>query len=142
MGTFREVATFAAGVARQANRFAPAGRGSGRPAVGPRSPPQRTEAIRQVFPEYGEGYKCKITLPSILDAERLNVFRLTIQTPSGELKSERMPLAPYLQLVAATNYKQRVRKMTEYSGFSPRRYFPRYSSTRGRSSGWMRVSKD
>ncbi len=26
-------------------------------------------AIRTIFPEYGEGYRCKITLPSILDDE-------------------------------------------------------------------------
>ena len=75
---------------------------------------RQNEAIREVFPEYGDGYKCKITLPSILDSDRLNVFRLTIETPTGEQKSARMPLAAYLQLVAATNYKQRVRKMTEY----------------------------
>jgi NAD+ synthase len=37
-----------------------------------------------------------------------------VQTPSGEMKSERIPLAAYLQLVAATNFKQRVRKMMEY----------------------------
>jgi NAD+ synthase len=80
-------------------------------------------AIRTVFPEYGAGYKCKITLPSILESERLNVFQLTIQSPSpdpasggpgGEVKTSRMGLQAYLQLVAATNFKQRVRKMIEY----------------------------
>lgn len=75
---------------------------------------RQNDAIRQVFPEYGEGYKCKITLPSILESERLNVFRLTIETPKGETKSARMPLEAYLQLVAATNFKQRARKMMEY----------------------------
>ena len=33
---------------------------------------RQEEAIRLVFPEYGEGYKCKITLPSILESDRLN----------------------------------------------------------------------
>ncbi len=75
---------------------------------------RQDEAVRMVFPEYGEGYKCKITLPSILDSDRFNVFQLTIETPSGERKSSRMPPAAYLQLVAATNFKQRIRKMTEY----------------------------
>jgi NAD+ synthase len=75
---------------------------------------RQDEAIRLVFPEYGEGYRHKITLPSILLSERLNVSELTIQTPSGEFKKSRMPLAAYLQLVAATNFKQRVRKMMEY----------------------------
>ena len=71
-------------------------------------------AIRTVFPEYGEGYKNKITLPSILDGDRLNVSELTIESPSGERKKSRMPLAAYLQFIAATNFKQRVRKMMEY----------------------------
>ncbi|RMH42310.1 MAG: NAD(+) synthase [Deltaproteobacteria bacterium] len=75
---------------------------------------RQQEAIRQVFPDYGDGWKCKITLPSILDRQRLNVFRLTVERPDGERRTERMPLGAYLQLVAATNFKQRVRKMTEY----------------------------
>ena len=75
---------------------------------------RQDEAIRKVFPEYGEGYRYKVTLPSILDTDRLNVSELTIQTPAGELKKSRMPVAAYLQLVAATNFKQRVRKMMEY----------------------------
>jgi NAD+ synthase len=75
---------------------------------------RQDEAIRAVFPEYGAGWKCKVTLPSILDSDRLNVSQLTVQSPDGAQKTERLPLGPYLQLVAATNYKQRLRKMTEY----------------------------
>jgi NAD+ synthase len=75
---------------------------------------RQNEAIRQVFPQYGDDWKCKITLPSILDSDRLNVFQLTVQSPDGTTETKRMPPAAYLQLVAATNYKQRVRKMTEY----------------------------
>ena len=77
---------------------------------------RQDEAIRTVFPEYdaSAGYLCKLTLPSVLDSDRLNVFALTIETPSGERKSSRMPAAAYLQLVAATNFKQRVRKTMEY----------------------------
>jgi NAD+ synthase len=75
---------------------------------------RQTEAIRKVFPEYGEGYKNKIVLPSILKNDRLNISELTIESPSGEQKTARLPLDAYLQLVAATNFKQRVRKMMEY----------------------------
>ena len=71
-------------------------------------------AIRTVFPEYGDGYRCKIVLPSILESDRLNVSELTVETPNGEQATMRMPVTAYLQMVAATNYKQRVRKMTEY----------------------------
>lgn len=75
---------------------------------------RQLEAIRSVFPDYNEGWKNKIVLPSILHGDRLNVSRLTVQSPSGEMKTERLPLAAYLQLVAATNFKQRTRKMMEY----------------------------
>jgi len=75
---------------------------------------RQEEAVRIVVPEYGPGWKCKLVLPSILDSDRLNITRLTVQNPDGEVETVRLPLAAYLQMVAATNYKQRIRKMTEY----------------------------
>jgi NAD+ synthase len=75
---------------------------------------RQTEAIRMMFPDYGDGWRNKITLPSILDSDRLNVSELTVESPSGERMAARMSPAAYLQLVAATNFKQRVRKMMEY----------------------------
>jgi NAD+ synthase len=75
---------------------------------------RQEEAVRMVVPEYGPGWKCKLVLPSILDSDRLNITRLTVQNPDGEVKTVRLPPAAYLQMVAATNYKQRIRKMTEY----------------------------
>ena len=75
---------------------------------------RQDEAIRSIVPQYGEGWKCKLVLPSILETARLNVTRLTVQSPQGEVSTVRLTPAAYLQIVAATNYKQRVRKMTEY----------------------------
>jgi NAD+ synthase len=75
---------------------------------------RQLEAIRMVFPEYGDGYKHKITLPSILESERLNISELTIETPAGEQKRSRLTSTAYSQLVAATNFKQRIRKVMEY----------------------------
>src|SRR5512142_3422111 len=72
------------------------------------------EAIRMAVPEYGAGWRCKLTLPSILDSDRLNITRLTVEDPTGIRRSTRMPPAAYLQMVAATNFKQRTRKMMEY----------------------------
>ena len=75
---------------------------------------RQIEAIRTVFPEYDERYKSKIVLPSILESDRLNVSELTVETPTGERKTSRLPAPAYLQLVAATNFKQRFRKLMEY----------------------------
>lgn len=75
---------------------------------------RQLEAIRTVFPEYGDGWRCKLTLPPLLDSDRLNVTTLTVQDPSGAQRTSRMSPAAYLQMVAATNFKQRARKMMEY----------------------------
>ena len=75
---------------------------------------RQLEAIRMAVPEYGDGWRCKLVLPPILDGDRLNVTMLTVQDPSGAQRTTRMPPAAYLQMVAATNFKQRVRKMMEY----------------------------
>jgi NAD+ synthase len=74
---------------------------------------QRDEAIRRVFPEYTDGWKNKIVIKGGLEG-RINHFELVVQTPAGELKTARLPLPEYLQIVAATNHKQRIRKTVEY----------------------------
>lgn len=75
---------------------------------------RQDETIKATFPEYESGMKFKLTLPSLLEGNRMNIFRLTLALPSGELKSARMRPESYLQLVAATNFKQRIRKTIEY----------------------------
>ena len=75
---------------------------------------RRDEAIRSVVPEYGEGYKCKITLPNLLANERYAIFSVVVESPAGETKKVRLPLNAYLGILAASNFKQRTRKMIEY----------------------------
>ena len=82
---------------------------------------RQDDAIRAVFPEYGPGWRCKLVLPSLLEGDRLNVVRLTVADPQGEQRTARMPPGAYLQMVAATNFKQRIRKMI---GVLPRRPAP------------------
>jgi NAD+ synthase len=72
----------------------------------------RDEAIRRVFPAYGAGWRSKIV---VAGAQRgLTYFKLVVQSPSGETREERMGAQEYLQVVAATNFKQRLRKTLEY----------------------------
>jgi NAD+ synthase len=75
---------------------------------------RRDEAIRKVVPEYGEGYKSKIVLPNLIDADRYAIFSVVVQSPNGEMKKVRLTADAYLGIVAATNFKQRARKMIEY----------------------------
>jgi NAD+ synthase len=75
---------------------------------------RQIEAIQTVVPQYGDGWKCKLVLASVLESAGLNITRLTVQDPAGRTDTVRLSPAAYLQIVAATNYKQRLRKMTEY----------------------------
>jgi NAD+ synthase len=76
---------------------------------------RRDEAIRRVVPSFGPGWLSKIVLPGDrLNSDRLNTFSLVVQTPEGETQVHRLPPGEYRQIVAATNFKQRVRKMLEY----------------------------
>ncbi|MEK7811774.1 MAG: NAD(+) synthase [Pseudomonadota bacterium] len=73
----------------------------------------RDEAIRAVFPAYGEGWKNKIAIAGGIQGQ-FNYFNLLVQSPNGEISEKRLPVKEYLQIVAATNYKQRIRKTIEY----------------------------
>lgn len=86
---------------------------------------RRDEAIRRVFLEYdaAAGYKAKIVLPqNLLEGDTLNFFSLTIITPSGEEKTQRLPVREYSQIVAASNFKQRTRMSMLYYHAELRNY--------------------
>lgn len=72
------------------------------------------DAVRQAIPEYGQGWKSKITIPNVIETKGFNIFSIVAQAPDGKIKKERLPLKAYLEIVAATNFKQRTRKMLEY----------------------------
>lgn len=74
---------------------------------------KRDQAIQKIFPDYAIDWKCKIAISGEQEGQ-FNHFNLVVQTPDGELLQERMGLKEYLQVVAATNYKQRIRKTIEY----------------------------
>jgi NAD+ synthase len=75
---------------------------------------RRDDAIRTVFPEFGAGYKCKIVLPSVVESDSFRLFSIVIRAPAGEEARVRLTTEAYLGIVAASNFKQRVRKMLEY----------------------------
>lgn len=73
----------------------------------------RDKAIRNVFPEYDGSWKNKLIIKGGKEG-KLNHFALVVEKPGGEIVEERLSLNDYLQIVAATNYKQRIRKNIEY----------------------------
>lgn len=74
----------------------------------------RDAAYRRVFPAYGEGWRSKILLTGGLQGG-LNHFRLVVRDAQGQEFDARLGAREYLEIVAATNMKQRARKLVEYT---------------------------
>jgi NAD+ synthase len=75
---------------------------------------RRDAAIRKVVPGYGPGWKSKIVLPNVLESEAIRFYSVVVQGPDGRSQKVRLSSEAYLGVVAATNFKQRTRKMLEY----------------------------
>jgi len=78
----------------------------------------RDEAIRQVFPTFRPGDPFKIAVAGdTAHEDHVSYFSLIaeLSAEGNRRVSARMPVDVYLAIVAATNMKQRVRKLLEYS---------------------------
>ncbi|MPV48520.1 NAD(+) synthase [Pseudactinotalea sp. HY160] len=75
---------------------------------------RRDDAIRLVCPDYGPGYRSKIVLPSVIDSDRYRLYSVVVVDPDGGQEQYRLSPEAYLGIVAATNFKQRVRTMLAY----------------------------
>lgn len=73
----------------------------------------RDDAIRTVFPGYRDDWKSKIAIHGAAEGT-YNHFKIVVQSPEGVVQEARLGLKEYLQIVAATSYKQRLRKTIEY----------------------------
>jgi len=77
---------------------------------------KRDEAVKRVFPEYDPlTYKMKIAVKeSGLYSNLPPVFHLAIIDKDGNHKEKILPVKEYLQIVAASNFKQRTRMSMLY----------------------------
>jgi NAD+ synthase len=73
----------------------------------------RDQAIQSVFPDYRSDWKNKIVISGGVDGS-INFFKLVVANPQGQQFEQRLGLKEYLQIVAATNFKQRIRKTLEF----------------------------
>jgi len=84
---------------------------------------RRDEAIKRIFPDFRAGWKAKIVLAgNLLEQAALNVFRLTVTDPQGQEFSKRLPMHEFAQIVAASNFKQRMRMSMLYYHAELRNY--------------------
>jgi NAD+ synthase len=77
---------------------------------------RRDEAVKNIFPEYDPvSYKMKIGIrQSGLFTSLPPMFSLTIVNGKGEQKEKLLPADEYLKIVAASNFKQRMRMSILY----------------------------
>lgn len=75
---------------------------------------RRDAAFASVLPAYRPDWKSKIVLPSLLDGDTYRISQLVAESPDGETHRVRLTPEAYLTAIAATNFKQRTRKMLEY----------------------------
>jgi len=75
---------------------------------------RRDDAIRTQIPEYGPGYRCKIVLSESADRRGFDFFHLVVESPDGVQQKIRLNAESYLEILAASNMKQRARKFYEY----------------------------
>lgn len=75
---------------------------------------RRDEAIRRAMPDYSSGEKSKLVLSSLQENRTYRLFKVVVQHKDGRFAEAPLDLKSYLGIVAATNFKQRTRKMMEY----------------------------
>ena len=75
---------------------------------------RRDEAIRSLVPEYDASWRCKIALPAHAAEGGYLLHSVVVRSPEGREQRARLSAEAYRGIVAATNFKQRVRKMMEY----------------------------
>ncbi|RJP41171.1 MAG: NAD(+) synthase [Desulfobacteraceae bacterium] len=71
-------------------------------------------AVQSIIPEYGKDWKSKIVTSNIIDGRGFTFFTVVAKSPEGNEVKKRLDVKSYLSVVAATNFKQRVRKTLEY----------------------------
>jgi NAD+ synthase len=74
---------------------------------------RRDEAIRSVVGDYEPSWRHKLVRSAPTGG--ITFFSVVVERPDGTTESHRMPPSAYRALLAATNMKQRVRKLLEYS---------------------------
>jgi NAD+ synthase len=74
---------------------------------------RRDAAIRQVFPGYEPTWRHKLVRSAPTGA--LITFALVVERPDGTTERRPLPANAHRALIAATNMKQRVRKLLEYT---------------------------
>jgi len=76
----------------------------------------RDEFIQKLIPEYKNGYKYNITLPTdLLERDSFSFYRLQVQMPDGEIKNKRLNQDEFRTITSFANIKIRARMLHLYA---------------------------
>jgi NAD+ synthase len=77
---------------------------------------RRDEFIQSLVPEYQPGYKYNIALPTdLLERAALTYYKLQVQLPDGQIKTQRLDLEGFRTITSFANIKIRSRMLHLYA---------------------------
>jgi len=77
---------------------------------------KRDEFIQSLVPEYQPGYKYNIALPTdLLERAALTYYKLQVQLPDGQIKTQRLDLEGFRTITSFANIKIRSRMLHLYA---------------------------
>lgn len=71
------------------------------------------EVLTATVPGYGPGWKFKLAISEAMGGQ-VAITKVVAESPAGQTSEHRLRAADYLKLIAATNFKQRLRKVMDY----------------------------
>ncbi len=84
---------------------------------------KRDAIVKKYFPDIGDGYKFRLTLPQdLLERDRLNAYHVEALLPDGAVRSARLAPEDFLGMMAANDIKQRMRMTALYYEAERRNY--------------------
>ena len=84
---------------------------------------KRDTVVKKLFPELRPPFKFRLVLPqNLLDEDRINAYHIEVLLEDGTVKTRRLPIGDYLELMAANDMKQRMRMIQLYYEAERRHY--------------------
>ena len=84
---------------------------------------KRNTVVQKLFPSLRPPFRFRLVLPqNLLDEDRINAYHIEVLLKDGTVKTKRLPIGDYLELMAANDMKQRMRMIQLYYEAERRHY--------------------
>ena len=76
---------------------------------------KRELIVKKYFTDFGDNWQFRLVMPqNLLEKDRFNIAYLQVKNPEGYVSAKRLSAEDYLEMVATTDIKQRVRMIMLY----------------------------